>query len=171
MATVFDVAQAFVEKFTDESRSEGRRTPPTGMQVQKLCYFAQGWAWAVLGRELFAHDFHAWRYGPVCPELFRTHKGEFLVESVPGGDSSRLTPNERVIIDGVFANYGALSGLQMAEFTHDSPSVDVPTPWRRVRDQLGVPDGESCDAVIPKEWIAEFFRLELELPEPVVNAA
>lgn len=41
---------------------------PSPMKLQKLCYYAQGYALAE-GFELFPEDLQAWQHGPVIPEL------------------------------------------------------------------------------------------------------
>ncbi|WP_217615945.1 Panacea domain-containing protein [Cellulomonas sp. GbtcB1] len=147
MATIDDVAAYVVDHF-DSSIST--------MKLQKLCYMAQGWSLALRGRELFPENFEAWRNGPVSRDLFRGHRREYSVGRWLPGDSSSLTRDERIVCDAVLNNYGALSGLQLSELTH-RPG----TPWSKTRHEAGVPDGASCDRVIPKSRIQEHFRTAL----------
>jgi len=43
------------------------------MKLQKLCYYAQGYALAE-GNELFSDDFQAWQHGPVVYDLYTKHQ-------------------------------------------------------------------------------------------------
>ena len=37
----------------------------TVMQLLKLIYIANGWSWALLGKQLVRDPVEAWQYGPV----------------------------------------------------------------------------------------------------------
>ena len=70
MASVFDVAKYILEK-------QGRMST---WKLQKLCYYAQAWTYTWTEKPLFDEEFEAWANGPVCPCLFREHKGRFMLE-------------------------------------------------------------------------------------------
>ena len=55
--------------------------PTTTMKLQKLVYYCQAWSLAWDDKPLFDEDFEAWANGPVCPELFKHHKGKFTLEA------------------------------------------------------------------------------------------
>ena len=40
---------------------------------------SQAWSLAWDDAPLFEEDFEAWVGGPVCPQLFRTHQGKFVL--------------------------------------------------------------------------------------------
>lgn len=144
MSTVHDVAAYVTSQFD---------APISTMKLQKLVYFSQGWHLGLLEEPLFAEEFQAWRYGPVCRDLYRLHRREYSVTSWPRGNPAKLSESAKVIVDAVIKNYGGLSGLDLSELTH-APR----TPWKNLRSSLGLSDSSVCDAVIPKPAIAEYFQ-------------
>lgn len=126
------------------------------MKLQKLCYMAQGWNLALAGDALFAEDFEAWKRGPVSRDLYRNHRREFSVSRWPAGNPDRLTERDRVVVDGMLRNYGALSGVELSELTHQEG-----TPWSETRIRAGVREGESSTEVISKSEIKAHFQLKL----------
>jgi uncharacterized phage-associated protein len=42
----------------------------SNMKLQKLLYYAQGFALAILGNPLFPEDFEKWTFGPVLPVVY-----------------------------------------------------------------------------------------------------
>lgn len=144
MARIHDVAAYMIGHFDN-----GIST----MKLQKLCYMAQGWSLALANRPLFADDFEAWRNGPVSRALYREHRGEYSRRDWPLGDGSQLTKTERVICDAVLANYGALSGLELSELTHQPG-----TPWSETRRAARASEGAASSATIPQSEIERHFR-------------
>ena len=66
MPSIIDVA-----KFVLDESAGTRRPEVSTMKLQKICYFVQGWHLVINdGRSMFGEDFRAWKYGPVCPELY-----------------------------------------------------------------------------------------------------
>ena len=51
----------------------------TTMKLQKLAFYSQALHLVINGTPLFPEDFHAWRGGPVAPELYAFHRGKFLI--------------------------------------------------------------------------------------------
>ena len=51
----------------------------TAMKLEKLVYYSQAWSLAWDGEPLFNDDFQAWANGPVCPTLFYSHQGHYVV--------------------------------------------------------------------------------------------
>ena len=49
------------------------------MKLQKLVFYSQAYSLVTFDEPLFSDDFEAWVNGPVCPPLFRAHKGLFVV--------------------------------------------------------------------------------------------
>ncbi len=128
---------------------------PTGvstMKLQKLCYLAQGWNLALRRQPLFDEDFEAWARGPVSRALFGRHRSEYSVSSWSAGDAERLDPQERIVIDAMLRNYGALTGLELSELTHKSG-----TPWSETRRRAGVEEGGRSDSIVTKAEIEKHF--------------
>lgn len=128
------------------------------MKLQKLAFFAQGWSIGAAQREIFPQRFQAWAKGPVCYDLFVHHRGEYSIRDWPVGDSSQVTGSDKVILDAVLSNYGALSGLDLSELTH-RPG----TPWARARERAGVGEGDMCRALLDDADMAEYFTRLLSL--------
>lgn len=116
---------------------------------------------------LFEEDFQAWKNGPVVPDLYREHRGRFLIRR---GDLAHaveghapLSDSERQLVRAACAGLSDLSGRQLSERTHDE------TPWRdaRRRDaRRGYRPSEPCAAVIPKEVIRAYYT-----EHPIASAA
>ena len=56
---LFDVAKWFLQKESMNQR-----------KLQKLCYYAQAWHYALCGTPLFDADFEAWVHGPVNRDIW-----------------------------------------------------------------------------------------------------
>ena len=50
------------------------------MKLQKLAFYSQAMALVWDDVPIFEDDFEAWPKGPVCRNLFQTHKGMFMIE-------------------------------------------------------------------------------------------
>jgi uncharacterized phage-associated protein len=115
------------------------------MKLQKLTYYSQAWNLVWEERELFHEDFEAWANGPVSPELYVRHRGEFLVNSQMFADiPDDLTKTEEENIDKVLAHYGDKTAQWLSDLTH------MEDPWNIARTQAGVSDGERCNTIINK---------------------
>jgi uncharacterized phage-associated protein len=124
----------------------------TAMKLQKLCYCSYGYHLAWEERSLFPELFEAWADGPVCPNLYRLHRGRFHLE--PGelhGNSSALDGGESESVDLVLNAYGDFSAHQLSEMTHREP------PWRRARRRAGVDDLDRSNEPLLDEDIFEYF--------------
>lgn len=113
--TIFDVA----EYILSESDTI------TAMKLERLCYYAQAWSLVWDERPLFDEEFQAWANGPVCPELYARHRGEFTV--TPGGlhgDPGVLDQSQRDTVDAVLRYYGTLSAYELTTLVQHEP------PWR-----------------------------------------
>ncbi len=138
MASVYDVAEYILEK------TKGITT----WKLQKLVYYSQAWHLVWDEEILFDEDIQAWANGPVCPALYRRHKGRFKLESV-NGNSDALSDSERESVDAVLDHYGGKNGQWLSDLTHMEP------PWRNARKGLLPLDrGES---VITHEAMAEYY--------------
>lgn len=141
MASVFDVAR-YVLNHSGEM---------TTMKLEKLVYYCQAWSLAWDGVPLFEEDFQAWANGPVCPELFATHRGRFWLRA-DYYDSHRPYPFEQRQLDttnAVLEGYGGKEPQWLSELTHQE------RPWRETR--RGVKPGEPCGLAISKELMQEYY--------------
>lgn len=142
MATVFDVARYILNRIGTM----------TTMKLEKLVYYCQAWSLAWDGVPLFEEDFQAWANGPVCPELFATHKGCFILESnyYNNYEPYPFTTNQIETMNVVLEDYGDKEPRWLSELTHKE------RPWRETR--VGIKPGEPCDRVIPKELLREYYE-------------
>lgn len=142
MASVFDVAKYILEKLGEM----------TTWKLQKLVYYSQAWSLVWDDRTLFGDDFEAWANGPVVRSLFRIHKGQLYVKADnldSCGDSSNIDDQARETIDAVLEAYGKLSGRQLSDIAHSE------RPWKEARGDT--PAGESCDGIIDKDVMIDFY--------------
>lgn len=144
MPTIHDVAAYILAHF---------KSSISPMKLQKLTFFSQGWHLAFIGERLFDEEFQAWTYGPVSNTLFQIHKGDWSVKNWALGNAELLSSKEKLVVDAVLRNYGALSGRELSELTHQPG-----TPWSTTREQAGVAEGEPSQAVIDQEVMAKYFK-------------
>lgn len=141
MADIFDVAKYILKKTGSIST----------WKLQKLCFYSQAWSLAWTGKPIFDEEFEAWSNGPVCPILFKAHKGKFSVgkNDIVKGDSSNLGSDQKETIDVVLADYGSMEPYALRELSHSE------APWKNAR--CGVPDGMPCSNVITKDSMGEYY--------------
>ena len=89
--TVFDVAAYILNKLGSIS----------AMKLQKLVYYCQAWSLVWDERPLFSERIEAWTNGPVVPELFAFHRGQFIVDEIPIGNVDNLNSTQKETIDAV----------------------------------------------------------------------
>jgi uncharacterized phage-associated protein len=114
-----------------------RRGPMRAMKLQRLVYYCQAWSLAWDGKPLFPEKVQAWMNGPVVPELFLSHRGRFLLASLPDGDAAKLTAAERGTVDAVLKRYGGKSSFWLGELAHRE------APWRNARAGVAEDDPET----------------------------
>jgi uncharacterized phage-associated protein len=83
---------------------------------------------------LFSDRIEAWANGPVVPELYNAHRGQFKVALVDinSGKSSNLNDTQRETIDKVLGFYGDKSSQWLSDLTHKEE------PWIEAREGLAV---------------------------------
>jgi hypothetical protein len=92
MAAIFDVAEYILASLGAMS----------AMKLQKLMYYSQAWTLAWTDRPLFEEEIEAWAKGPVVPELYNKHRGQFLLQpGFFGGNAAMLSPEEKDAINRV----------------------------------------------------------------------
>lgn len=126
--------------------------PMSTMKLQKLCYFSQGWSLAWTSLALFPEEFQAWANGPVCRDLYTLHRGEYSIETLEVEGGAMLTREQRKMIRAVLKSYGKMSGFQLSQLTHKGK------PWKSVRDESGLRDGDRSNATITKKAMKDYFQ-------------
>lgn len=104
------------------------------MKLQKLCYYAQGWHLAWHGEPLFEEPIEAWRMGPVCPALYRNHRGEASVSDWPHGSAQNISSAGVFTLDVIVDFYRPFSGFDLGQRTHsERPWIEA---WEDVEPRL-----------------------------------
>lgn len=140
MASVFDVAEFILQKAGEM----------TAWKLQKLVYYAQAWSLVWDERPLFKERIEAWANGPVCPDLYQRHKGQFVVSKIEGGDSKKLDGAAQETIDAVLKYYGDKSAQWLSDLTH------AEAPWRETRGDLA--PGTNSSREITLEAMAAYYE-------------
>ncbi len=136
---VHDVAAYILEK----------AGPMTAMKLQKLAYYSQAWSLVWDEEPLFTARIEAWANGPVVPQLYDVHRGQFTVSKWPKGNPSRLTRTQRETVDTVLDYYDSKSSQWLSELTHRED------PWRVARGTLAL--GERGTSLISHDAMAEYY--------------
>lgn len=143
MANIFNVARYILEKKGEMSV----------WKLQKLCYYSQVYHMVWENQPLFQEDFVAGCNGPICKELYKEHKGKFLItfSDIPKClENGHLSEKEADSIDGVLNYLGDLQPYELREYSHGE------TPWIEARGDT--PEGVSCDVIISKDRIKAYYN-------------
>ena len=117
-----DVANYFLSLLDDNAGDA-----ITNLKMQKLVYYAQGFALAILGRPIFVENIEAWMHGPVVPELyqlFRQYGNQPLPQPKEDWDLQIFTEEEKNLLNNVYETYGQFSAWRLRDMTHEEK------PWR-----------------------------------------
>lgn len=124
----------------------------SGLKLQKLLYYAQGYALALLGQPLFGAKIKAWNHGPVVPAIWHTYR-QHESDAIPaptGFDPLSINASARAILDRVYAEFGQFSAWRLREMTH------AERPWKEMWDE------SDRTAEIPPSLMAESFAERLQ---------
>lgn len=146
MANVFDVARYILGQLGNQGK-----LPITAWKLQKLVYYSQAWSAVWSDEPLFGEKIQAWANGPVCPELYNMHRGQFQISALPDGigNVDALTADERDSIDIVIEHYGSKPAQYLSELTHSE------RPWINARGNAK--PGERSTNEITVESMVEYY--------------
>lgn len=139
MVSVHDVAAYILEK----------QGAMSAMKLQKLVYYCQAWSLVWEERPLFPEAIQAWANGPVVPDLYDIHRGQFKLSAWPKGELRNLDAVDRETIDAVLRYYGNKSAQWLSDLTHKED------PWREARKH--VPELSRSTAEISHAAMAEYY--------------
>lgn len=140
MSSVFDVAN-YIILLGKENTDDGEYDL-TPMKLQKLVYYCQGYHLALYDKPLFPESFEAWKYGPVCPALYRVLKPSGANPVFEIDAEGNLTDAEKQLIADVCWKYGQFATWKLRDMPHKEP------PW--ITTQLS--------GTISSESMADFFE-------------
>lgn len=139
MNSIFDVANWFLTK-----------ERMTHKKLQKLCYYAQAWSYAIQPEPITNAIFEAWVHGPVCRELYNKYH--------PYGFDYLPQPNKASVFDyatedflgSVWETYGDQTANALEALSHSEP------PWQKAR--LGLSPDEPSDVRIDPDDMMKYYR-------------
>jgi uncharacterized phage-associated protein len=144
-------AEAVARYFLWLAANEPGEEPITHLRLQKLLYYAQGWALGSRGEALFESGIEAWQHGPVVRDVYAKF-AEHEADPIPvreGQDDASLSEPEKRFVHWVWDNYGKFSASELWRMTHRE------APWIRARE--GVPDDSRRKPTIEVAVLREFF--------------
>lgn len=140
MESIFEVAKYFL-----------LLGPMNHKKLEKLCYYAQAWHLAIIGRPLMYTSFQAWVHGPVSPELWHKYKewGGLIIRQYEGMPNFN-NPDTREFLNKIYNLYGRYSGDYLESLTHQE------APWINARK--GLPVNAICTNEISQIDMAKYYR-------------
>jgi uncharacterized phage-associated protein len=148
MSSELDSAQKVIIRIHRELFDDS----PSPMKLQKLCYYAQGYALAE-DWELFPEDFQAWQLGPVIPALYHQYKHLAWRPISDEFKLPKLAPDVLEHLEEIVAAYGRYDGAALSTMTHRE------RPWRSARGELL--DTSNSEETISKGSMRRFFARKL----------
>lgn len=138
MCTCFDVANYFLS-LTEEDAGD----VITNLKMQKLLYYAQGFALALFDKPLFDENFEAWQHGPVVPSVYHKYKqhGSNPLPKIENFSLNKYTIDEQNLLNQVFKEYGQFSAWKLRDMTHEEP------PWKNT----------PLNGIIDKDKMRQYF--------------
>lgn len=138
--SIYDVADWFLSK-----------AAMTHKKLQKLCYYAQAWSYALKNRRLIRADFQAWVHGPVSPALYDRFKN-FGYDTIRlcGEYKCNMKEEDIELLENVWETYGEQTGNSLEALTHRE------LPWLEARKGYG--ENEKCTVVISPEVMKKYYR-------------
>ena len=131
MTSALQVAEFFLAK---NDPSLGDRITP--LKLQKLLYYAQGYALATLGRPLFDEIIKAWDLGPVCVSIYhrfktagnnpidRVYKNSAEAAAALKAARKPFSSEEMDLLENIFACYGGYTAGALSDMSHET------APWQ-----------------------------------------
>lgn len=139
MANVFDLANWFLAK-----------EQMTHKKLQKLCYYAQAWSYAICPQPISNAKFEAWVHGPVCPELYDKYR-EYKFDYIPKiSCAPTFSIAEEAFLEDVWFTYGGKTANGLEALSHSEP------PWQKAR--LGLDSNEPSNNEIDPADMRDYYR-------------
>ena len=101
----------------------------THLKLQKLLYYAQAIALAVLERPLFHEKIEHWGHGPVVRALYpRYRQYDHHPIPMPTADSASFDKGAIRLLSKITEVYGSYSAASLRDMTHEED------PWKNTKD-------------------------------------
>ena len=139
MNTIYNLANWFLHE-----------SSMTHKKLQKLCYYAVAWHYALYDSILVDNDeFEAWVHGPVSPSLWFDYK-DYGWAPIPQSDEKPVFDiDTEDFLQIVYNTYESYSGHQLEVFTHREQ------PWKDARK--GLEDHVASNTPIGIEAMKQYY--------------
>jgi uncharacterized phage-associated protein len=168
---------AIANYFLERSWKDEKHVSP--MKLQKLVYFAYGWATVFLEKNLIDEPVEAWEFGPVCSSIYHEFKG-FGKKEIPPDNlmievrsvdledegkkiilfkkaTNKIDPKDKGtldLLDSVWQSYLKYSATELSDMTHKS---DEDNPWIIARTK-GNENGFIRGTDLAKSDVKKYFE-------------
>lgn len=117
--------------------------PITNLKLQKILYFLWIDYYKEFHKSLFDDEFHAWRYGPVVPEVYYYYRVN-VADPIGRVDEDGLSRSDRDFLVGLIRKYNKESLGALVGRSHQPGS-----PWEKYYHK------DDWDCVIPEEAMVQ----------------
>lgn len=140
VSSVYELANWFLMK-----------KPMTHKKLQKLCYYAQAWSYALRNVPIVDTQFEAWVHGPVSRDLYAIYAGNSYQDILPNKSVHfPFTNEEEEILESVWVTYGEYTANALEALSHNEP------PWIEAR--AGISPNESSDRIISTDTMRKYYQ-------------
>ena len=123
----------------------------THKKLQKLCYYAQAWCYALNNYRLISSDFQAWIHGPVSPALYDRFKCfGYQAIKIKKKSESNIESKDIELLEDVWDTYGDKTGNALEALSHRE------LPWLEARK--GFATDERCSVVISPDNMKRYYK-------------
>lgn len=138
--TIKDLAKWFLAK-----------EPMTHKKLQKLCYYAVAWGWALMNKAIVKDsDFEAWVHGPVSDILYQEYKTRGWNNIDKEEKAPEFPSDIEELLNSVWETYGDKDGNELEALSHSEK------PWKEARVNLD--EDERGNVKIKPETMRAFYR-------------
>lgn len=126
------------------------KEPMTHKKLQKLCYYAVAWGWALMNKPIVKDgDFEAWVHGPVSLTLYQKYKTYGWNNIEKKEETPKFPSDIEELLNSVWDTYGDKSGNALEALSHTE------RPWKEARINLG--EDERGNVKISPETMRVFY--------------
>lgn len=119
-------------------------------KLQKLCYYAVAWHYALLNEPLCKDDiFQAWVHGPVNKTVYDRFKN-YVWQYIPRCTDKPDFGASEEVLELVWGTYKNLSGTDLEYLSHSE------LPWKNARGDL--PEYEPSENLISVDDMKTYYR-------------
>ena len=158
MLSAQDVADFFLHPLVEE---DGELI--TNLKLQKLLYYAQGYALAILDRPMFPETIEHWTHGPVVPEIYHKYKNYGYSALPPVEiDLNKYKSEEIHILQRVRNEKGRYTAWALRNKTHKE------SPWLNTHNNEEMTK-ESIEKYFAETLLEPGFDFDLERMKKMVD--